>query len=296
MKKINIVILAICLVLIIGAVYFSLIKKDNSGANNNQIVGGDKDEHGCLGSAGYGWCEATQKCFRAFEEFCSSDVKKLADDIKQATNIELLSKGETTFNWIVSNNKVSTDKTISGVLYQIEDVKFAEYRKIEEFLTDTYGININNVADGVVAGLRGYQIGYTACVLNYRHNQLKENENAPTEAIGDSVKVKLECGYFNPNDIDKILIEQTIRELLATKYKKTISDIRVNITKSDETHVAGNTAIAMNGQFGEGGLFLAVKESDNWKIIFDGNGSIDCSAMKSQYGFSDEILKPNFCD
>ena len=34
------------------------------------IVGGDKDEYGCIGSAGYSWCEAKQKCLRVWEEPC----------------------------------------------------------------------------------------------------------------------------------------------------------------------------------------------------------------------------------
>jgi hypothetical protein len=34
------------------------------------IVGGDKDEHGCIGSAGYSWCETKQKCLRVWEEEC----------------------------------------------------------------------------------------------------------------------------------------------------------------------------------------------------------------------------------
>jgi len=34
------------------------------------IVGGDEDEHGCIGSAGYTWCEEKQKCLREWEEPC----------------------------------------------------------------------------------------------------------------------------------------------------------------------------------------------------------------------------------
>ena len=37
------------------------------------IVGGDKDEHGCIGSAGYSWCEAKQKCLRVWEEACTGN-------------------------------------------------------------------------------------------------------------------------------------------------------------------------------------------------------------------------------
>jgi hypothetical protein len=33
-------------------------------------VGSDKDSHGCIGSAGYTWCEAKQKCIRIWEENC----------------------------------------------------------------------------------------------------------------------------------------------------------------------------------------------------------------------------------
>lgn len=35
-----------------------------------QVVGGDKDEHGCISSAGYTWCESSQKCMRLWEEEC----------------------------------------------------------------------------------------------------------------------------------------------------------------------------------------------------------------------------------
>ncbi len=37
------------------------------------IVGGDQDEHGCIGSAGYSWCEVKNKCLRVWEEKCDID-------------------------------------------------------------------------------------------------------------------------------------------------------------------------------------------------------------------------------
>lgn len=35
-----------------------------------RIVGGDRDVHGCIGSAGYSWCSAKNKCLRVWEEKC----------------------------------------------------------------------------------------------------------------------------------------------------------------------------------------------------------------------------------
>jgi len=48
-------------------------------ATSTPTVGGDKDIHGCIGSAGYTWCEIKQKCLRVWEEKCevvSAPVKK----------------------------------------------------------------------------------------------------------------------------------------------------------------------------------------------------------------------------
>jgi len=50
--------------------------------NSAAVVGGDADEHGCIGSAGYQWCEAQGECARPwetdtgdqdFEAFCKAD-------------------------------------------------------------------------------------------------------------------------------------------------------------------------------------------------------------------------------
>lgn len=45
------------------------------------LVGGDKDAHGCIGSAGYMWCENKTKCLRIWEEACWPEV---AEAIQQA--------------------------------------------------------------------------------------------------------------------------------------------------------------------------------------------------------------------
>jgi len=43
-----------------------------AGGNANiPPLGSDRDEHGCIGSAGYVWCPLTEKCQRTWEESCS---------------------------------------------------------------------------------------------------------------------------------------------------------------------------------------------------------------------------------
>ncbi len=107
----TLVVSLIATVLVLGgaALYFSLGKTvkpvettpapqtESSPAN---IVGGETDEHGCKGSAGYSWCELKQKCLRIREEPCVSradDTESIKAEIKQL---------------IVVKNKISPDSVV----------------------------------------------------------------------------------------------------------------------------------------------------------------------------------------
>ncbi|MFA5368743.1 MAG: hypothetical protein WC303_01895 [Candidatus Paceibacterota bacterium] len=73
-----ILIIGLVVAVLIAVGGFSYIKIKT----NSQIVGGDKDEHGCIGSAGYTWCEAKNKCLRLWEEECvgGENKGKMTDD------------------------------------------------------------------------------------------------------------------------------------------------------------------------------------------------------------------------
>jgi len=47
-------------------------RASNNAENGDQLIGGQKDEHGCLIAAGYSWCQAKQKCLRIWEEPCAN--------------------------------------------------------------------------------------------------------------------------------------------------------------------------------------------------------------------------------
>ena len=70
---------------VVGVVY-----KGNLKLNKGKRVGGDRDAHGCIGSAGYSWCEKTKNCQRpwtladrhdfdntkdGFDRFCQNSVQ-----------------------------------------------------------------------------------------------------------------------------------------------------------------------------------------------------------------------------
>lgn len=41
-------------------------------SNGSVMPGSDRDSHGCIPSAGYSWCDSSQKCYRPWEENCST--------------------------------------------------------------------------------------------------------------------------------------------------------------------------------------------------------------------------------
>jgi hypothetical protein len=45
---------------------------ETGNSNAGGMVGNDSDAHGCIGSAGYVWCEEKQECIRPWEEECGS--------------------------------------------------------------------------------------------------------------------------------------------------------------------------------------------------------------------------------
>lgn len=70
-KFILIIVLIIILIILAFILTFNFNKKP--------VLGGDKDSHGCIGSAGYSWNETKQKCVREWEEknknYCYENYK-----------------------------------------------------------------------------------------------------------------------------------------------------------------------------------------------------------------------------
>ncbi len=65
------------------------------------LVGGDRDEHGCIGSAGYVWCEVQKDCIRLFEK----GIRTEAVDGSNASAFIVFSPDSTKLELFFSNNQ-----------------------------------------------------------------------------------------------------------------------------------------------------------------------------------------------
>lgn len=69
--------IVLAILLAVGVLYyFSSRQKSPEVVKNTKqeiIVGGDRDEHGCIPSAGYTWCESANECYRPWEKECEGE-------------------------------------------------------------------------------------------------------------------------------------------------------------------------------------------------------------------------------
>jgi len=84
-----------------------------------------------------------------------------------------------------------------------------------------------------------------------------------------------------------------IKEILAAKYGKEISQVELRVNHQDQSHLTGSVSFLPGGP-GESGMFLATKVNGEWQLLYDGNGSVDCEGLKG-YNFPPEMLE-GFCD
>lgn len=88
-----------------GRTFVEQIQKEEAAEDEKQeqIVGDDADEHGCIGSAGYSWCETKNKCLRIWEEECeeASPESEIQNVLAQKhsrpieeVNVSILKSGE----------------------------------------------------------------------------------------------------------------------------------------------------------------------------------------------------------
>lgn len=71
-----ILVVALLAVVAVGVFVFIAPKVEEKPAEEGQLVGNDRDEHGCIGSAGYTWCGLKNKCLREWEEACSENPEQ----------------------------------------------------------------------------------------------------------------------------------------------------------------------------------------------------------------------------
>lgn len=80
-----------------------------------------------------------------------------------------------------------------------------------------------------------------------------------------------------PTPVEIAVSDETlIKQALAEKYQKNISDVELTIGQTDGDFAKGTVNYA--GEMG-GGWWLAARQGGKWVIAQDGNGIVDCQSV-----------------
>ena len=72
-KNENLIVIIAVIIVFLFFVFLNLkfvFKVFDKEMDRGMLIGGDKDDHGCLVGAGYQWCPSSKKCLRVWEEYC----------------------------------------------------------------------------------------------------------------------------------------------------------------------------------------------------------------------------------
>lgn len=140
LQKKTILLISIAVIFALAGGWFVYSKYFTSDENTNepQIIGGDKDEGGCLIGAGYSWCESKQKCLRVWEETCPhSFIKKgnitsaTADETKNEWLFVYEEPGKPALNNPIVFKESSVCYLTDGTQSQCSQIKFKSGDNVE---------------------------------------------------------------------------------------------------------------------------------------------------------------------
>jgi len=197
---------------------------------------------------------------------------------------------EKEFDWNVEKDESIQAINIIGKGFEVTEVQNDQYLKVDEYFIDQgFERDVYNIAAGTVGELTGYKKDQLVCIVIAGFSGYKDASGQWIPPDPQKKDIDVYCG-LTEEEIDKDLSkEEQITLAFANRYNRKMSQISVAIEQETDTHARG-IVIFQPGGSDNTGAFLAVKEDDLWRIVFDGQGVISCEET-AKYGFPSEMVE-----
>lgn len=270
--------------------YFTNQSNTENVDNQDQLVGGDKDEHGCMLMAGYSWCEAEQKCLRPWEEGCGDHITQIFAKIEEQTGTNFSEPNDAELIWQVESEKGLKDLALQAKTMSADDLTDENFQKIERVIQqDGFEDDLYNSRSSLFGESGAYRKDNFSlvCTLSGIYSDF-DPDNSRYEPQTTDRDVKITCAILDKTLVPEISVEKRIREALAAKHNKKVSQTEITISQETDNHARGSVVFQPGGSENSG-LFLAAKVNNEWQIVFDGNGSIACKDL-ADYHFPKDMI------
>ena len=259
--------------------------------NQDQIIGGDEDEHGCLLMAGYSWCNAKQKCLRPWEEGCEDHILQLFKIIEEETSIDFSEPSDAELIWQVEGEESVEDLMLQALIISADAVVDENFQKIKSIIeNDGFEKDRYNARGSIFGEFGAYRKDSFSLVCTLTGIASDFDPDDPKyEPQTTDKDVEIICAILDKSLVPEISTEKRIREALAAKHSKKVSQTEITITQETENHARGNVVFQPGGSENSG-MFLAAKVNNEWQIVFDGNGVITCKDLED-YNFPEAMTE-----
>lgn len=195
---VSLVVLVAALVAV-GAVWYLVSPRPVQGPSGSPtLVGGDKDAHGCIGSAGYSWCAVKEKCLRPWEEQCGPVALDPAFGVLSALRGADNAFGYATSSVLEWRSEANAVSSLEGLSATAKEAHTSDQNAARKYFKDEgFAQSVPNEAGGPTGGLEGYTKGNVACTLSYAFTDLTFLPDAPVQVNSDAQTVTVSCGILS---------------------------------------------------------------------------------------------------
>jgi inhibitor of cysteine peptidase len=208
----------------------------------------------------------------------NSEVANLLLSLKTQSEIPFQEISDSQIRWIVKRKEGMAEIYIVGKGFFAENVSQSQIISTEAFLrSEDFEADIYNTSQGSETSIVGYRRENIACLVK---TYIRASDPGKFD-------LEIGCGKSTQSIESFIVTEEALKMLFVRKYGTSIEQITLNVSKETQNHIRGSVQFGSPGE--PGGLFLATKVEDKWRLVFDGNGAISCEKV-NKYGFPPDMV------
>ena len=228
--------------------------------------------------------EVEEKVKEEVKEEIEDEIVDLLNKLKKETAVDFSKIREVEFDWMSPEME---RLAIKGKGFEAEEISSEEVQEIRSFFKNNgFEPDFYNMAAGTIVGATGYKKDKIICL------ELGGVSGGADGLERESVvyDTKVRCAQLSEEEVEalkpKKTDEQLIAEAFAEKYAKSVDEVELTVNKRVKVFAQGGVKFA--GEIG-GAMWLAYKEEESWKIIFDGQGTIPCEDIEP-YDFPQDMV------
>ena len=166
------------------------------------IIGGGKDEHGCLVAAGYSWCNSKNKCLRVFEESCDDQIIELVARVSQKTGVRFIRQGKRKFDWAyVDKDGKRRQILVNGIEFAASGIDGTLSQSVNEYFKTNLKSDPNNNIRMRFGTVQGFWFAYNVCLLSIEEDRRIVDSEDVENKVRQNRNIKILCGFLNKNSL-----------------------------------------------------------------------------------------------